>query len=481
MKLSMTMRMGQRLIMTPAMQQAIKLLPLTKMELVANIRQELDENPFLEEVVEEEAETESNDTQNTETKDDRFEEEAVVSEKTEDKKAEEPDWEAFLQEEAYSGGTGEGYAERPSIENTLRSEESLQDHLIWQLNITVLDPVLNGIGLFIIGELDDDGFLKESIEDIAEATGGTAEQVREVLETIKSKFEPTGVGAGDIRESLLLQAKALEPDDPIIRELIEGHLMNLSERHYAKIAKLLKVDAERIIEAVEFIRALDPSPGKSFNPQRANYVEPDIYIVKVDDEWQVHLNDEGVPMLKINNYYRSVLKKNGVGAKDSKEREFIEQKVQSAIWLVKSIEQRRQTMLKVGRSLAKFQKGFLDKGLSHLKPLVLKDVANDIEMHESTISRVTRNKYIHTPQGIFELKFFFHSGVSSYLGNTVSSVRVKEMIKKIVMEEDSKSPATDDKIVGLLQTRDVKIARRTVTKYRKELGIPSGSKRKKIY
>jgi RNA polymerase sigma-54 factor len=216
-------------------------------------------------------------------------------------------------------------------------------------------------------------------------------------------------------------------------------------------------------------------------------VVPDIYIVKVDDEWQVLLNDDGMPKLRINNFYKKILKSQGktdtetTGKVDGKEKEFVENKFQSALWLIKSIEQRRQTLLKVGRSLVKFQEGFLDHGISHLRPLVLKDVAEDIEMHESTVSRVTRNKYLDTQQGIFELKFFFHSGVSSYLGNTVSSVRVKEMIKKIVVEEDEKKPATDDMVVSLLQSRDVKIARRTVTKYRKELGIPPASKRKKIY
>jgi len=479
----MQAKMGQRLVMTPAMQQAIKLLPLTKLELIASIRTELDENPFLEEGDSVEEEEEKDLSEETPKEDSGFEEETgVVKEEPKKEEPDGPDWEAFLQEEAYSGGTGEGYAEKPSIENTLRNSETIYDHLLWQLNVTVLDPKKNAIGQEILGDMDEEGFFKMELLDVAEKADCTVEDVAEVLDIIKNQFDPTGVCASDVTESLLLQAMAIEPDDPVIKEIILGFLPELSERNFAKIAKTLGVDTQRVIEVVEFIRSLDPKPGASFSQQKPDYVEPDIYVVRVDDEWQVFLNDDGVPKLKINNYYRKVLKasKNS-NFNNEKEKEFIESKVQSAIWLVKSIEQRRQTMLKVGRSLVKFQDGFLKHGISHLKPLVLKNVAEDIEMHESTISRVTRNKYIHTPQGIFELKYFFHSGVSSYLGNTVSSVRVKEMIKKIVMEEDAKKPATDDKIVALLQTRDVKIARRTVTKYRKELRIPSGSKRKRIY
>jgi RNA polymerase sigma-54 factor len=239
------------------------------------------------------------------------------------------------------------------------------------------------------------------------------------------------------------------------------------------------VDVERLQEVVAFIRCLDPAPVKAFNTESAHYVLPDIYLVKMDDDYQVLLNDDGVPKLKINPYYRNILKgKEGV---QESTKEFVENKFRAAEWLVKSIEQRRQTMLKVGRSLVKFQRGFLDHGMTHLKPLVLKDVAEDIGMHESTISRVTRNKYIHTPQGIYELKFFFHGGVNSYLGSMISSVRVKEMIKKIVTEENPKKPVTDDHIVRMLETQDVRIARRTVTKYRKELKVPPASKRRRNY
>ncbi len=486
MDIRLQMKLSQRLIMTPALQQAIKMLPMTRMELISAIRQEIEENPFLEEAATEDDSQEADAEavrEATEVPEEpvrtEFQEDAVMKDVVQEKtQTDEVDWDSYLQEEAYDGGTGEGYQERPSLENTLKGSESLYDHLLWQLNVTIVQPKQNEIGQLIVADIDDDGFFKTPLTEIAEESGATLDEVAEVLAIIK-RFDPTGVGAADVKECLQIQAEALEPDDPIIREIIAGHLGNLSERNYAKIARDLGVDVERVMESIEFIRGLDPAPGRTINPEKAHYVEPDLYLVKMNDDYHVLLNDDGVPRLKISPYYRTILK--GKEQVQESAKEFVESKFRAAEWLIKSIEQRRQTMLKVGRSIVKFQRGFLDHGMSYLKPLVLKDVAEDIGMHESTISRVTRNKYIHTPQGIYELKFFFHSGVDSYLGNMVSSVRVKEMIKKIVTEEDPKKPATDDKIVKMLEMQDVKIARRTVTKYRKELKVPPASKRKRIY
>jgi RNA polymerase sigma-54 factor len=480
MDMKLSMKLGQRLIMTPMLQQAIKLLPMTRMELISAIRTELEENPFLEEAPVEEEEKDV-EVQNPETKaaePQGFEEQATVAPTGETSKSEEMDWDSYFQEEAYERGTGEGYNERPSLENTLRQNDSLHDHLLWQLNVSVTDQRLNDIGQVIISDINDDGYYQTDLAEAAQQCDQPVEDVKKVLDIIKG-FDPTGVAAATMQECLQIQAEALEPDDPIIREIISGHLGDLISHNLPKIAKELGVDNERIQEAMAFIRSLDPAPGKAFNAESAHYVQPDIYLVKMEDDYQVLLNDDGIPRLKINSSYKSILKKKeGV---DASAKEFVENKFHAAEWLVKSIEQRRQTMMKVGKSLVKFQRGFLDHGLSHLKPLVLKDVAEDIGMHESTISRVTRNKYIHTPQGIIELKYFFHGGVSSYLGNMISSVRVKDMIKKIVDEEDPKKPVTDDHIVRILETQDVKIARRTVTKYRKELKVPPASKRRRNY
>ncbi|MBI3795186.1 MAG: RNA polymerase factor sigma-54 [Nitrospinae bacterium] len=483
MEMKLGMKLSQRLVMTPMLQQAIKLLPLTRMELVTAIRAELEENPFLEEAPaeEEEKEGEANDSEtDAPVEPQGFEEQTTVAQPEEaPKKEQERDWESYLQEEAYERGSGEGYNEKPSLENTLRHNDSLYDHLLWQLNVSVQDPVLNEIGHVIISDIDEDGYFKTDLAETAEQANAPLEDVKKVLDIIRG-FDPTGVGSANMKECLLIQADALEPDDPIIHEIISGHLENLVANNYPKIAKELGVDMERVNEAMDFIKSLDPAPGRAFNTESAHYVLPDIYLVKMDDDYQVLLNDDGIPRLKVNSYYRNILRSKESGAAASA-KEFVENKYRAAEWLVKSIEQRRQTMTKVGRSIVKFQRGFLDNGLSHLKPLVLREVADDIGMHESTISRVTRNKYVHTPQGIFELKFFFHGGVSSYLGNMISSVRVKDMIKKIVTDENPKKPVTDDHIVKILETQDVRIARRTVTKYRKELKIPPASKRRRSY
>ncbi|VAX22410.1 RNA polymerase sigma-54 factor RpoN, partial [hydrothermal vent metagenome] len=265
----------------------------------------------------------------------------------------------------------------------------------------------------------------------------------------------------------------------LMKDLINDHLEELDERNFKKLAKMLDVSIDDIVGAMKAMRELDPKPAIQFNPDEAHYITPDLYVVKMDNEYQVYLNDDDTPRLRINSYYKSILKNKG--KEKNQEREYLENKFRSALWMIKSIEQRRQTMLKVGRSLCKFQREFLDKGLNYLKPLILKDVADDIEMHESTISRVTTNKYIYTTQGLFELKYFFHSSVGSYLGSDMSSVRVKEMIRVICKDEDQSKPYTDDQIVKLLQSKNVKIARRTVTKYRKDLKIPATSKRKRLF
>ncbi len=511
MEMKLNMKLGQKLVMTPMLQQAIKLLPMTRLQLIEAIRQEMEENPLLDEQAENEAELEEPSEEeefesataegaevedsfsNLEEKsvqelersepageaDKSFEEESTLPEKEQTSEKDEIDWDAYVQEDLYEGGTGEGYNERPSLENTLRQQEGLEDHLIWQLNLNAIDEEEKRVGEVVIGNINEEGYLDATIEGLAEEAGVDVEQAEDALVLIQS-FDPAGVGARDLRECLLLQARAGGwTKGSIVDRLIRYHLAELDERNFPKIAKKLDIDIEDIVDCIKTIREFDPKPGHIFNENDAGYITPDIFVVKIDGEYQVHLNDEDVPKLRINPVYHSILKNKKEEQKDT--REYIDNKFRSALWMIKSIEQRRQTMLKVGRSLCKFQKDFLDKGLNYLKPLVLKDVANDIGMHESTISRVTTNKYIHTPQGLFELKYFFHSSVGSYLGNDMSSVRVKDMIKNLVMDEDSSKPMTDDQIVQALMGKDVKIARRTVTKYRKELKIPSTPKRRKLY
>jgi RNA polymerase sigma-54 factor len=487
-ELKLQMRQTQRLVMTPMLQQAIKLLPMTRLELVAAIRSELEQNPLLEE--EETAETTAAaeveaeqtpvaETQETLKKEEAvYEEQATLGDAKATEKKDEVDWDTYMQNDLYDGRTGEPNAEFPSLENTLRQKESLESHLMWQLSLNSVGEEEANLGEIIIGNINADGYLEESLESLAKEAGVDEEKIEDALTLVQS-FDPPGVGARNLKECLALQAANAKLKGTVVEKLIRDHLEELDERNFKKLAKTLDVELDEIIDAMRVIKEFDPKPGLEYNPEETVYITPDLFVVKVDNEYQVYLNDEDVPKLRINSYYQSILKNKNKDA--SQTREYVEEKFRSALWMIKSIEQRRQTMLKVGRSICKFQRDFLDKGLNHLRPLVLKDVAGDIGMHESTISRVTTNKYIHTPQGLFELKYFFHSAVSGREGEEMSSVRVKEMIRKICREEDSGKPYTDDHIVKILEEMSVRIARRTVTKYRKELRIPSTSKRKKLF
>lgn len=480
-ELKLQMRMSQRLVMTPMLQQAIKLLPMTRLELVQAIRSELEQNPLLEEAENESEEKNEEGEEREETTEEKetvFEEQANLEQTDNTQNKEEIDWDTYMQADLYEGRTGEGYVELPSLENTLRQKESLEEHLVWQLNCSIATEKERELGAILIGNINNEGYLDEDLETLAREAGATLDEMEDALLLVQS-FNPPGVAARNIRECLLLQLYSHGMKGTLAESLVKDHLMELDERNFKKLSRSLNVTIDDIVGAVKAIREFDPKPGLQFNPEEAHYITPDLYVVKVDNDYQVFLNDEDIPSLKINPYYHSILKNKSKEKNPTKE--YLESRYRSALWLIKSIEQRRQTMLKTGRSICKFQREFLDKGLNYLRPLILKDVADDIGMHESTISRVTTNKYMHTPQGLFEMKFFFHSSVGSYLGNDMSSVRVKEMIKKICNEEDHTKPYTDDQIVKILQAKNVKIARRTVTKYRKELQIPSTSKRKRLF
>jgi RNA polymerase sigma-54 factor len=453
--------------MTATLQQAIKLLPLSRLELIQKVHQEILENPFLEEV----ATPELSDTElaNTELSQDTPQEPEQF----------EVDWEAYLQDFNSSPDYVPMVSkEVPSLEATLRSETSLAEHLLWQLSLTVHDDLEKHIGTYLIGNIDDDGYLQCQIEEVTTICGGTEAQVCTVLGIIQS-FDPPGVGARDLQESLLIQLHHLEMDGSLACKIVQNCLSQLDERYYQKIAKAFGATINEVIAAVGLIRTLDPKPGSRFNSPRVEYIVPDVVVVKVDDDYQVLLNEDGMPSLRINALYQNVLRQNDNMQSDT--REYLEEKFRSAIWLMKSVEQRRQTLLRVTKSLCKFQHEFLDKGIAYLKPLVLKDVADDIGMHESTVSRVTTNKYVYTPQGVFELKFFFHSGLESLDGDAMSSISVKDIIRKAVAAEDPRKPLTDQQLMALLEAKSVRIARRTIAKYRHELRIAPASRRKRLF
>ena len=468
-----------RLVPTPMLQQAIKLLQLSRLELVQAVHQEMIENPILEEILEEEEELEQKQENPEDPSLDSIgqTQEEPPAEKESDPLEYEQDWDNYIQDNLSQGSSADNYTERPSIEATYKKEATLADHLMWQLNLSVDADLDKFIGSVIIGNIQNDGYCIAELGEIAEVSQASEEDVLRVLKIIQT-FEPNGVGARTLKECLLTQAKVLPERLPLVENLIEGHLERLNERYYQKIASELKVTVEEIISAVSTIKTLDPKPGLQFSSEGIDYVIPDLVVVKTDAGYDVVLNDDGLPNVKISPYYHHLLK----NTSEPKTKEYLKKKHQAAEFLIKSIDKRRETIYKVGKSIVKLQVEFLDHGLSHLKPMVLKDVARDIEMHESTVSRITTNKYIDTAQGIFELKFFFHSGIKSFIGNSdMSSVRVKNMIQEIIKSEDPLKPLTDDEMVEALVKRNAKIARRTVTKYRKELNILPASKRKKIY
>jgi RNA polymerase sigma-54 factor len=468
----------QRMIMTPMLQQAISLLQLSRLELVQELRQQLEQNPVLEETLEEVTEPqltpESPEAEGPEPEAPA----AETAEETRAERIEDFDWESYLQDASdYRPQLPREDLERFDAEMHLTKPRSLQDHLLFQLHLSSSDQTLLQLGTLLIGNLDESGYLKDSLESLAEAVGVELAHLEEALRLVQS-FEPTGAGARDLRECLLLQLESRPDQHPLAKELIRNHLGDLEGRQWERLADKLGVSPREIQAAVGFITTLEPKPGRTFGTEDPRYITPDVYIVKVDDRFVVVLNDDGLPRLRISPYYRSLLANKAGNGRDV--REYLEGRMRSALWLIRSIEQRQRTLYKVADSLVKFQRKFLDEGITALRPLTLKEVAEDIGMHESTVSRVTTNKYIHTPQGLFELKYFFHRGVPATGGDTVSSLKVKDLIHKLLTAEDGSKPLSDQKIVEILRCdHGVEIARRTVAKYRGQLKIPSSSRRKR--
>ena len=471
-EIKLNMKVAHRMVMTPMLQQAIKLLPLARLELVQKVRQELIENPMLEEVVSEENLDEEQEEGFVATKN-----EEVQPTKENNDENPDIDWENFIQTNIDRGLSSDGLTERPSIESTLKSEISLGDHLLWQLIMASVDENEKAIGTEIIGNINGIGYLECSINVIAESLKVCVENVEKVLKLIQS-FEPLGIGARGLQECLLIQAKALSPDNKLVERLLQNHINQLEERFFHKISKELDVPVSEILKAIKLIKELNPKPASLYSSERVQYIIPDVTVVKKDNEYRVSLNDDGVPLMRVNPFYRKILKNE---KPDNSAKEFMEDKYRAALWLIRSIEQRRQTILKVATSIVKFQKDFFDRGLPYLKPLVLRNVAEDIEMHESTVSRVTTMKYMHTPRGIIDFKFFFHSGIESDEGVATSSVLIKNMIQELIKKEDSSRPINDQQLVQSLKNNHIEIARRTVSKYRKELKISAASKRKRRY
>ena len=472
-QLKQSLTLAQQLIMTPQLQQAIKLLQLSRLELLETVHTELETNPVLEESV-----TEGGDDDRS-LEADTLPEPTLVEIDSGEKMGGDLDWENYLGE--YSKGWAESPYEpkdAPSFESVTSSKTSLHAHLFWQLHMSRADELQKEIGTHIIGNLDDDGYLKMSLEEICRLTGRTEGEVLETLSLIQN-FDPVGVASRDTQECLLIQARFQGLEDTLVEQIILEQMDKLENKRYDLIAKSLCVPLEDVIDAMEILTAFEPKPGRKYSDEETVYISPDIYVFKVGDDYEIALNEDGLPKLKINAYYRDIL--SGRGAMEDGTKQYIQDKLKSAAWLIKSIHQRQRTIYRVTTSIVKFQRDFLDTGIAHLKPLVLRDVAEDIQMHESTISRVTTNKYVHTPQGVFELKYFFNSAIQCVDGDCVSSETVKELIKGIIKAEKRAKPFSDQEIAEMLKKQNIDVARRTVAKYREALGILPSRKRKNPY
>ena len=474
MELKQTLKLAQQLIMTPQLQQAIKLLQLSRLELIETVSQELEENPVLEDNPWEDRDEDQNSPDAVETDDSSRGDPLEV--RADERVPQDINWENYMGEYS-SRSLASTYEARdtPSFENFVSEEDDLQDHLLWQLVLSKFTEEEERFGAELIGNINEDGYLASPVEEIAETVGVEPEKLEGILQIIQ-EFDPPGIAARDLRECLLNQLRIHEIDNPVVKLIVQDHLGLLENKNYLLLSKKIGKNSDQIREAVEIITQLDPAPGRQYSTERPQYISPDIYVYKIDDEYVIMLNEDGLPRLKINSVYKDFLEGKTVIASDTKE--FLQDKLRSAVWLIKSIHQRQRTIYKVTESIIKFQRSFLDNGISHLKPLILKDVAEDISMHESTISRVTTNKYVHTPQGVFELKFFFNSAINRVAGDTIASESVKERIRKIIQDEDRVKPLSDKKIVELLKTDGIDIARRTVAKYREMMGILPSSKRK---
>lgn len=486
MALRQTMNLSQNLVITPQLQQAIKLLQMSRLELETQVRSELEENPILEEAeVLKEEDFQRTKEAETQTASENAEAPVDVasSESVQDpQKQDEFEWESYLETQHKAPReASSGQEEIMNYENIISSTQTLHEHIYWQVKMAGFSENESLAADAIIAHIDDDGYLKVPLQQIAEEEKLNIDDLEDALSMIH-EFDPPGVGARDLKECLLVQAKLLEEDTNDLVMLINNHLKDLEKKNYEAIAKGLNRSMEEVIEICKIIYAMEPKPGRGYSGNDTHYVTPDVYVYKVGDDYVVSLNEDGLPKLKISNFYKNMLKGGANPTGDQKASEYIQEKLKSAVWLIKSIHQRQRTIFKVTDSIVKHQREFFEKGASALKPMVLRDIANDIGMHESTVSRVTTAKYVHTPQGIYELKYFFNSGISSSDGGEeLASESVKLKLKEIVSKEDPKKPLSDQKLVELLRKEGIDIARRTVAKYRDVLKILPSSQRKKYF
>ena len=479
--LNLSTKLAQQLRITPQLQQAIKLLQLSRLDLESTVRKELNENPILEEIHETE---EEDPAKNTQQMTEELQSPDTISPSDQDpRKDDDFNWENYL-DSSYNklsgNGAKESFDEVTHYENRIPSPKSLKDYLTWQVNLSGFNQEEEAILSVLISYINDDGYIKIELEEISKNESLSLKSLEEMIPFLH-ELDPPGIGARNLKECLLIQAKHLEEDTHDLIYLINHHLKDFEKRDFLRISKATKWSMNYIKDLHQIILEMDPKPGLSYvSEDDVQYITPDVYVYQKSDEYVISLNEDGLPRLQISNSYKHLLKAN-IKSTNKKTKDYIQEKLRSAIWLIKSIQQRQKTIYKVAESIVKHQKEFLDKGSSYIRPMVLRDIANDIGMHESTVSRVTTAKYIHTPQGIYELKYFFNSGIRKYGGEAIANESIKLKIKDLVAKEDLKRPLSDQKIMELLDKEGIKIARRTVAKYRDVLRILPSSKRKKFF
>ena len=499
MELRLELKLTQKLVMTPQLQQAIKLLQLSRLELQQTLSQHLMENPLLEEgesEVEEEEGTDSPaEVKETVSADGESSGEVEQTEFSETLSSEE--WDNYYESDWRAGGASTSSStvdeDFPSYEQTLTKPTSLEDHLLWQLRLSSGHEEEQAIGTILIGNIDEDGYIRTSLEEIAVSAQVSLHQVENALDLIHT-FDPPGVGARDLQECLNIQLRHLHyglvhshhgengaGPDSLLKTIVANHLPDLQKKRYQNIAKEVGVSLDEVYAAVHIIAGLEPKPGRPYFIDTNQIIIPDVFVFKDEGEWVVLLNEDGLPRVRISPYYKEMM--GGGRDEAASTKEYLEDKLRGAQWIIRSLDQRNKTILKVVHSLIHFQESFLDKGIQYLKPLVLKHVAEDVGMHESTISRVTTNKYMYCPQGMLELKFFFNAGIqrSDPGAEDLSSLTVREIIREMVAHESGSKPLKDQEIVARLKYRGIVIARRTVAKYRAELHIAPASQRKRIH
>jgi RNA polymerase sigma-54 factor len=476
-RIGLNLKVAQKQILTPGLVQMVSVLALNKLELREMINQEMVANPMLEEL--------SEDVPLLEDVEKEKEREAAKangasSESEPDGEAHDPfeeiDFGSFFKDyldPGYKSPATEVY-ERPSFENFVTQPSTLTDHLEWQLSLSICTDAVREAGVSVIGNLNEDGYLTATLEEIAESGGHTREDVEAALALVQ-EFDPVGVAARDLRECLLVQLRHVAPDNTLAQQIVSDHLKQLQNKQYREIARALDRPVKAVERAVELIRTLDPRPGQRYNKGETRLIEPDVAIVKMSDGYRVLMNEDGLPQLRLSRHYRRLLEEDGVSREV---RNYVKERFASAIQLIKNIEQRKQTIVRVCEAIIRRQTEFLDKGIDYLRPMMIKEVAEEVGVHPSTVSRAVANKYAHTPQGVFELRYFFSEAVQGPSGSSTSLINLKRLVKKMIQEEDATHPLTDDQIAQLLREKGICVTRRTVAKYREDMRIPSTHQRR---